>query len=150
MQTNAAQPPGNLKTHFNLFPPAPFPFDVATNIPLSKSANGASLPSQEMHIVEVKNTNVDAPKEIAEFFKQGGEETAIDANKLMSRNWLWAQIAGGGSYLSDNRKWIADLWKEKFYLQKVVHKNVGARWYIVFKGTPGLREEITADRKSVV
>lgn len=107
--------------------------------------------AQEMYIVEVKNTDArDTPAMVASFFKEGGEETAIDTNGIMTRNWLLAQIAGAGAYYSDNHKWINELWNQKFRLQKVVHKNAGTRYYIVFKGNPGLRQYITAARYGVL
>lgn len=106
---------------------------------------------QDMYVVEVKNQNAaDVPEAIASFFKKGGEETAIDTNGIMTRNWLFAQIVGAGAYYSNNYKWINELWNQKFRLQKVVHKNAGLRYYIVFKGNPGLRQYITAARYGVL
>ena len=87
----------------------------------------------------------DTPQSGADFFKQGGEQTAIDAPGTMTRNWLWAQITGSSAYFSDNKQWIQELWKEKFYLQRIVHKS-GPKWYIVLKSNTGLREYLTAAR----
>ena len=117
--------------------PPQSPFELA----ISKTAGEQD---QSMHVVEVK-LGADTPQSVADFFKQGGEQTAIDATGIMTRNWLWAQITGSSAYFSDNKQWIKELWKEKFYLQRIVHKS-GPKWYIVLKGNTGLREYLTAAR----
>ncbi len=96
---------------------------------------------QAMHIVEVRPNVGVMPDEVADFFRKGGEDTAIDADKLITRNWLWAQIAGAAAYVGDNLPWIRDLWAQKFYLTKVK-----GRAYIIFKGSPGLRKFLTGTR----
>lgn len=106
-------------------------------------------PEEVMYVVEVKQGYPNLPSEISDFFKRGGEETAIDSNKVLTRNWLWAQIVGTAVYYDQNKSWIKELWKTKFYLQKVVHKNAGAMYYIVFKGYPGLRQYLTSARYGV-
>jgi hypothetical protein len=100
-------------------------------------------------VVEVQ-IGADAPSEIAAFFKSGGEQTAIDTSGVITRNWLLAQIVGAAAYYGDNRRWIDELWQQTFYLQKVVHKRAGARWYVVFKGSLGMRKYISAARYGVV
>ena len=107
-----------------------------------------SSEDQSAHVVEINPNDAGIPREIAEFFKKGGEQTALDTTGILTRNWLWAQIAGGAGFVSDNREWVKELWKEKFYLQRVMHKS-GTKWYIVFKGNPGLREFLTAARYGV-
>lgn len=102
---------------------------------------------ETMHVIEVRPAyGPEVPQQIAEFFKKGGEETAIDTTGLLTRNWLWSQIVGGAAYYSDNQHWIKELWGQKFYLQKVVHKNAGTKWYVVFKGNPTLRTVVNAAR----
>lgn len=118
--------------------------DWANSLSANTPAGSTTAQQQIMQIVEVKKTSVDTPKEIADFFTHGGEETAIDANGILTRNWLWAQIAGGVAYYSDNKHWVKELWGSKFYLKKIVHKNAGPKWYIVFKSPPGLRDFLTA------
>jgi hypothetical protein len=118
---------------------------------LSADAPVSSTVAQQqiMRIVEVKKVNVDTPKEIADFFEHGGEETAIDSGGFMSRNWLLAQIVGAVGYYNDNKHWIKELWGSKFYLKKIVHKNAGTKWYIIFKEPPGLREFLNAAKYGV-
>lgn len=99
--------------------------------------------SASMHVVEINPSLGTMPDEIANFFKNGGESTAIDPEtKLMTRNWLWAQITAGAAYISDaalsKEPWLKDLWRQRFHLQKVAHKS-GPKWYVIFKGQPGLR-----------
>jgi hypothetical protein len=67
----------------------------------------------------------------------------------MSRNWLLAQIVGAVGYYNDNKHWIKELWGTKFYLKRVVHKNAGVRWYIIFKESPYLREFLNAAKYGV-
>ena len=114
-------------------------FRLFTNPPKGKPED------QSMHVVEIRPDAPDLPQEVAEFFKKGGEQTALDTTGILTRNWLWAQIVGGAGYVSDNQQWIKELWKEKFYLQRVVHKS-GPKVYIVFKGNQGLRNYLTAAR----
>lgn len=113
----------------------------------ARTAGAGDGSEQSMHVVEVKRDH-EAPPQIAEFFKRGGEQTAIDSTGILTRNWLWQQITGGAAYVNDNRQWIKDLWRQKFYLQKVIHKS-GPKWYIIFKGNPGLREFLKGTRYGV-
>lgn len=117
--------------------PPQSPFELA----ISKTA---AEQDQSMHVVEVKPGN-DTPDNIAAFFKQGGEQTAVDTTGILTRNWLWAQITGAAGYMSDNKAWVTELWKEKFYLQRVTHK-AGEKVYIVLKGNAGLREFLSGTR----
>ena len=100
--------------------------------------------AQSMHVVEVK-PGPDMPQQVADFFKQGGEQTALDANGIMTRNWLWVQMTGSVAYLSDNKPWIKEMWRQRFYLQRVKHK-AGEKVYVVFKGSPGLRTFLSGTR----
>lgn len=109
----------------------------------------AASQDQSMHVVEINPADPNVPEDVADFFKKGGEQTALDTKGIVTRNWLWTQIAGGGAYVSDNRRWIQELWKEKFYLQRVAHKS-GTRWYIVFKGNQTLRSYLTAARYGAI
>jgi len=99
-----------------------------------------------MHIVEIKSLPQAGEAEInrlLEFFGKGGDETAIDSKGILTRNWLWAQIGGVAAYGADNAKWIEELWGKSFTLQKVRHKS-GVKYYVVFKGWPGLRTYMSA------
>ena len=107
------------------------------------------VPDEMMHIIEVKPDSPHTPEAVAKFFKGGGEETAIDPNGQLTRNWLWGTIAGFGAYYSDNKHWIKELWKQKFRLQKVVHPHAGTKYYIIFKGNQKLREYFTGTRYGI-
>ncbi len=103
--------------------------------------------TQAAHIIEVRRIpGVEVPPEVTAFFEHGGEETAVDANGLLTRNWLLAQITGAAGYASDNQPWLKELWKEKFRLLKVTDKNAGVKYYIALKGNPALRTLINASR----
>lgn len=109
----------------------------------------APVPDKQVHVTEVRPSAVSTPQAVLDFFKHGGEETAIDAEGVLTRNWLWAQIAGSAAYVGDNVHWIRELWRQKFYIKKIQHKT-GVKAYIIFKGSPQLREFLTAAKYSVM
>lgn len=118
---------------------------VTSYEPLTFSKPSPSNDQQQtMHVVEIKPSS-DMPQQVADFFKKGGEQTALDSTGILTRNWLWIQIVGGAGYVSDNLPWIKELWKEKFYLQRVKHK-AGEKVYVVFKGNPALRTFLSGTR----
>lgn len=117
-------------------------------LPIKLAPRTTVEPTQEANIFEVDMKSI--PKEILEALAMGGdEETALDTNKIATRNWLIGQLAGTTAFLNDNKQWITELWSEKFRLTKVIHKNVGERVYVVFTGNPRLRKLITAARYGV-
>jgi hypothetical protein len=61
---------------------------------------------------------------------------------------LRGNIIGAAAYYDDNKHWINDLWKQKFYVQRVNHAS-GPKWYIVFRGNPHLRQFISASRYGI-
>jgi hypothetical protein len=134
---------------------APQPFDLTTAqqqwtcpVPVKLAAGTVQEPAQQAHVAEVNKQSL--PQEILDGIAAGGgDETAIDTNKIATRNWLIGQLAGTTAFLSDNKEWIKELLLERFKLMKIVHKNVGERWYVVFTGNPRLRKLITAARYGV-
>ncbi|MBW9107859.1 hypothetical protein [Paraburkholderia phenoliruptrix] len=114
-----------------------------------KLAPGTTVePAQEAHVFEVDKSSI--PKQVMDALAAGGsEDTAIDTNNIATRNWLIGQLAGATAFLKDNKQWIQELWREKFRLMKIVHKNVGERTYVVFTGNPRLRKLVTAARYGV-
>lgn len=117
-------------------------------LPINLASDTTIEAPQEAHVMEVDKRSI--PQEVLDQVAAGGaDETAIDTNKIATRNWLIGQLAGSVAFLSDNRKWIAELWSERFRLMKIVHKRAGERWYVVFTGNPRLRNLITAARYGV-
>lgn len=117
-------------------------------LPIKLAPDTSVSAPQEAHVVEVERRSI--PQEVLDQVAAGGaDETAIDTNKIATRNWLIGQLAGAAAFLSDNKEWISELWSERFRLMKIVHKNVGERWYVVFTGNPRLRKVITAARYGV-
>lgn len=114
-------------------------------LPIRLASDTSVEAQQHAHIVEVDRHSI--PSEVLDKVAAGGAaETAIDTNKIATRNWLLGQLAGAAAFFHDNQKWIRELWSEKFKLIKIVHKNAGERWYVVFTGNPRSREYITAAR----
>jgi hypothetical protein len=105
---------------------------------------------ETMHVIEIKHEDSNLPSEVAMFFKSGGEQTALDTNGQITRNWLLGTIAGTTAYYDDNKHWIRELWKEKFYIQRINHRTTGPKWYIVFRGNPQSRQFLTASRYGVM
>ncbi|KAB0661124.1 hypothetical protein [Burkholderia diffusa] len=104
--------------------------------------------SQVMHIFEVDVKTI--PNDLITALENGGaDETAIDTAHVATRNWIIGQVAGFFGYVGDNLPWIRELMKSKFKLIKIVHRNAGPKWYVVFKGTIGSRTEISAAKYSV-
>ncbi|KVL39329.1 hypothetical protein WS98_09820 [Burkholderia territorii] len=117
-------------------------------LPIHLSPDADVKSTQYAHVTEVSLASV--PHEILDALSSGGaEETAIDPNKIATRNWLTAQLAGVAAFLNDNKKWANELWSQKFRLVKVVHKNAGEKWYVLFSGNQKLRELMSAARYGV-
>ena len=117
-------------------------------LPVHLSENSSVEPPQQAQVVEVDKQSI--PRELLDQIAAGGSaETAIDTNKIATRNWLLGQLAGMTAFISDNKEWIRELWSENFRLTRVVHKRVGERWYVVFTGNPRSRKLITAARYGV-
>ena len=99
-----------------------------------------------VHVFEVSITN--APAEVVAFAENGGEDTALDTNKIVTRNWLMGQFAGATSFVKDNAEELRDLWNRSFRLTRIVHPKAGAKTYVVFRGNASLRKVITGTRYS--
>ncbi|QCP53170.1 hypothetical protein FAZ95_29290 [Trinickia violacea] len=118
---------------------------LACRLPIKLAQDLTVAPPQEAHIVEVDARSI--PEELLDAVAAGGsDETAIDNNKIATRNWLFGQLGGALGFFSDNKEWIREIWSEKFRLMKIVHKNAGERWYVVLTGNPRLRKYLTAAR----
>jgi hypothetical protein len=117
-------------------------------VALSKSsgANDSHADEQSLHVNEVSKAG--APPEILRFFEDGGESLHLDGENIVTRNWIIAQLTGGGGYVFDNRTWINELKGCKFYLKKVIHKS-GPKVYMIFSGNNKLREIMSASKYSM-
>lgn len=121
--------------------PAPMIVVVDSTTPDAGTSRSTPGSTETMHVLEVRRNLGSLPDDIADFFKKGGGETAVDTSKLMTRNWLWAQITGTIAYLDSNKAWIRELWTQKFLITKVKDKA-----YIIFKGNHKLREYLKGTR----
>lgn len=131
-----------------LLSPMPQRDALVCPVPVKLAQSATVEPMQEAHIYQVSKESI--PQEVLDALASGGgDETALDTNKIATRNWLIGQLAGATAFLNDNKTWIRDLWSETFRLTRVVHKNVGERMYVVFSGNPRLRTLITAARYGV-
>jgi hypothetical protein len=97
-----------------------------------------------VHVFEV--SLMEAPAEVLAFVENGGEDTALDTNKIVTRNWLIGQFVGGVSFVKDNFKELKDIWNRSFRLTRIVHPKAGAKTYVVFRGNASLRKVITGTR----
>lgn len=101
---------------------------------------------QTMHVMEVKNLGTEVPKQVLDFFASGGEQTAIDTNGVVTRNWLLGQLVGTSIYGLENQKWIRELNGQKFYLKKRIRKNGQAVYDVIFTGNHKIRELLKGTR----
>lgn len=108
----------------------------------------ANEDEQTMHVVEIEQKKL--PEEVWDFFKHGGEETAIDDLKVVTRNFILNTTVTllGVSY--DAREFLEELSKQKIMVKKIIHKKAGAKYYIIFKGWPGERKYFTAAKYGVL
>jgi hypothetical protein len=117
-------------------------------LPIKLAPSTKVMPTQDAHVVEVSKNGI--PTEVLDALAAGGDEdTAIDTNKIATRNWLLGQLAGGAAYLNDNKGWISELWGQKFRLMRIVHTRVGERMYVVFTGNQRTREIMSAAKYGV-
>jgi hypothetical protein len=107
----------------------------------------AKIPDEQVAmIVEIKDTNGGVPKTVLEFIRNGGEETAIDANNIITQNWILSQVAGAAAYAQQNKHWLREFgMKETVRLTRVVHKG-GPKYYLVFTGNHKLRTFLSGNR----
>jgi hypothetical protein len=117
---------------------------VSTTAPMPASVQVHAEEDTVVHVFEVSLTN--APADVVAFAENGGEDTALDTNKIVTRNWLLGQLAGGTSFVKDNFEELRDLWNRSFRLMQIVHPKAGAKTYVVFRGNAALRKVITGTR----
>jgi hypothetical protein len=97
-----------------------------------------------VHIFEV--TLERAPAEVWRLAQEGGPPTALkidDKEKVMTRNWIISQFAGGLAYAKDNWSDLRELFNRKFVFMSVKHPKFGIKYYLAFKGNSSLRKMIT-------
>jgi hypothetical protein len=78
------------------------------SIKLGRVAHAAVEPEHPtVAVVDVSNEGM--PKQILEHFAKGGDKSGlvdIDRNDVMTRNWLYGQLAGSVAYAGDNWNWL--------------------------------------------
>lgn len=101
-----------------------------------------------IQIVEISESGKDIPKEVADFFKKGGEKEVFTSGGVATRNWIMNQIVAQSGYASDNQDWMKELWREKITLKSIAHKNAGTKYYAILTGSTRARRLISASRYS--
>jgi hypothetical protein len=131
---------GDLVNILQTDPIADFKSDIA-----KRAAKAAD--EQVAMIVEIKDTNSSSvPNAALAFFGNGGEETAIDANNIVTQNWILNQVAGTVAFAHQNKDWLREFgMKETVRLTRVVHKS-GPKYYLVFTGNHKLRAFLSGNR----
>jgi hypothetical protein len=102
-----------------------------------------------LDIVEIPVSGNDIPREIANFFKEGGEKEVLPSDGVATRNWIFNAVVAQLGYVNDNKVWIKDLWGEKFRLVTVDHGTGGRKMYVILSGLTRRRVDITAARYGV-
>lgn len=124
------------------------PFSCKRLLPVKLPSAAQTAPEQIGHVFEVNVTTI--PSDLVHLVETGGaDETAIDTQKVATRNWIIGQFIGTAGYFGDNLPWVSELWKSNFRLIRIIHKRVGPKWYVVFKGSLKSREEITAAKYGI-
>lgn len=119
------------------------PFSCKRLLPVKLPSAAQTAPEQIGHVFEENVTTI--PSDLVHLVETGGaDETAIDTQKVATRNWIIGQFIGTAGYFGDNLPWVSELWKSNFRLIRIMHKWVGPKWCVVFKGSLKSREEITA------
>lgn len=127
----------------------PAPLIVTMRPPGGDDAGGLDLEGadvQTMHVIEVQKTLAEVPKQILDFFASGGEETAIDTNGIVTRNWLLGQLLGTALNLAEQREWIRELKGQTFYLKRRIRKSGEVVYDVVFSGNHKLRSLLKGTR----
>lgn len=97
-----------------------------------------------LQIVEIDASKNDVPRDVADFFKHGGEKEVVVSGGVVTRNWIMNQVVSQSAYASDNKGWIRELWDEKIVLRGINHKNAGRKVYVILTGSTRIRRQITA------
>lgn len=100
-----------------------------------------------LQVVEIDTTTSDMPKDIADFFKHGGEKEIFLSGNVATSNWIINQLVAQVGYLNDNRDWIRELYKEKMTLRAMNHAS-GKKMYVILTGLTSVRQKLTAARYS--
>jgi len=83
-------------------------YDLDKAVPLGRATHAAHEPAHP--VVAVVDISADGmPKQVQAHFAQGGGKSGlveIDSNEVMTRNWLYGQLAGTAAYAGDNWNWL--------------------------------------------
>ncbi|WP_175999297.1 hypothetical protein [Burkholderia stabilis] len=96
-----------------------------------------------VHVFEVSLAG--APAAILRLAEEGGAPTALkidDKEKVMTRNWIISQFAGGLAYTRDNWQDLRGVFDRKFVFMAIKHQKVGVKYYLAFKGNSSIRKKI--------
>lgn len=102
-----------------------------------------------LHIVELNERCANIPREIADFFKHGGEKELFLSGGVVTQNWLINQIASQVGYVADNLSWMRELFGERVTLKVVDHQG-GRKMYAFLSGSSRVRRNLPAYRYSAM
>lgn len=102
-----------------------------------------------LHIVELNECCANIPQEISDFFKHGGEKELFLSGGVVTRNWLFNQIASQVGYVADNLSWMKELFGERVTLKVVDHQG-GRKMYAFLSGSSRIRRNLPAHRYSAM
>ncbi|MDR6469384.1 hypothetical protein J2777_003112 [Paraburkholderia graminis] len=95
------------------------PFSCKRLLPVKLPPATHPAPEQIGHVFEVDVTTI--PSDLVKLLETGGaDETAIDTQKVATRNWIIGQFIGTAGYFGDNFPWVSELWKSNFRLLRIV------------------------------
>lgn len=98
-----------------------------------------------LQVVEIDQKKSDVPREIADFFKHGGEKEIMPSGGVATHNWIMNQVAAQSGYISDNKDWMKELYKQKITLKAMDHAG-GRKMYVILTGSTSARRNLSAAR----
>lgn len=100
-----------------------------------------------LQVVELNEKCKNLPQEIADFFMHGGEKEIFLSGGVVTRNWLWNQVAAQTGYVVGNFDWMKELFGERVTIRTVDHAG-GRKMYVFLTGSTRHRLNLPAHRYS--
>lgn len=77
--------------------------------PVVLSLSAAPVDESCSVVCVVEGSIKGAPEKVLEYFKEGGKKSLLidfDPYDIVTRNWIWGQVAGATAYIGDNWEWL--------------------------------------------
>lgn len=102
-----------------------------------------------LHVIELNECCANIPREIADFFKHGGEKELFLSGGVVTQNWLLNQLVSQVGYAIDNISWMKELFGERVTLKVVDHQG-RRKMYAFLTGSTRVRKNLPGYRYSAM